>query len=69
MVDVKFESEVEPRIYWVREDLGTLGYINIDDEVRVVLLRGLKKPKHIEVVDHRVYWLLLNSGRFYVVSR
>lgn len=54
---VKFESEVEPRIYWVREDLGTLGYINIDEEVRVVLLRGLKKPKHIEVVDHRVYWL------------
>ena len=54
---VKFESDVEPRIYWIRKDLGTLGYINIGDDVRVVLLRGLKKPKNIEVVDHRVYWL------------
>ena len=54
---VKFESDVEPRIYWVREDRGTLGYINIGDDVRVVLLRGLKKPKNIEVVGNRVYWL------------
>jgi hypothetical protein len=54
---VKFASDVEPRIYWVREDHGTLGFLNVCDQVRRVLLRGLKHPTSIQVVDNRVYWL------------
>ena len=44
-------------LYWVREDRGTLGSITIGHRTRRVLLRGLKKPTHVQVVEDRVFWL------------
>ena len=55
--NVQFENDIEPRVYWIREDLGTLGFLNLGDRVRRVLLRGLKRPTRLQVIDHRVYWI------------
>ncbi len=48
-------------VYWVREDEGTLGVIDLRLRTRRVLLRGLSRPTRVQVVDERVYWLETGS--------
>jgi hypothetical protein len=44
-------------LYWVNEKSGTLGVLDLEKRVRRTLLKGLTKPRQLEVVGNRVYWL------------